>query len=106
MLPSLILLFARVGSSRVSVKEAPPLLLLIGDLPPVTKLLTAAFLLYSSSTSRLFLFRINIKIPPAIAAATTTPTTTPATMPALFGPDDFFSANAEAELDAAAALDA
>lgn len=97
---------ARVGSSRVSVNDAPPLLLLIGDLPPVTKLLTAAFLLYSSSTSRLFRLRINMKIPPAMAAATNTPTTTPAAMPALFGPDECFSASAEAELDAAAASDA
>jgi len=68
-------------------EEAPPLLL--GGLPPATKLATAAFLLYSSSTSRLFLLRMKRKAPPAIAAMATRPTTTPAAMPALLGPLDF-----------------
>jgi len=66
--------------------EAPPLLV---GLPPATKLATAAFLLYSSSTSRLFLLRMKRKAPPAIAAMATIPTTTPAAMPALLGPLDF-----------------
>jgi len=77
--------------------ESPPLL--VGGLPPPMKLLTAAFLLYSSSTSRLFLFRMNRKIPPAIALRATIPTTTPAAMPALLGPplDDAGLAEALAE---------
>jgi hypothetical protein len=85
------------------VNEAPPLL--TGDFPPAAKLLTAAFLLYSSSTSRLLRLRIQMKMPPAIAEAASAPTTTPAAMPALFGPEDFFSViAAAAELEAAAAL--
>jgi len=64
--------------------EAPPLLL--GGFPPAMKLLTAAFRLYSSSISRLFLLRKKRKTPPAIAATATSPTTTPAAMPALLGP--------------------
>lgn len=72
------------GSRRVSVNEEPPLL--PGGLPPAMKLLTAAFLLYSSSTSRLLLFRMKRYTPPEIAATATIPTTTPAAMPALLGP--------------------
>ena len=77
--------------------ESPELL--VGGLPPPMKLLTAAFLLYSSSTSRLFLFRIKRKIPPAIAPIATIPTTTPAAMPALLGPplDDAGLAEAVAD---------
>lgn len=67
-------------------EEAPPLL--VGGLPPLMKLLTAAFLLYSSSTSRLRLFLTKIYPPPAIAAIATMPITTPAAMPALLGPEE------------------
>lgn len=67
-------------------EEAPPLLL--GGLPLWMKLLTAAFLLYSSSTSRLFLFLMKTNTPPAIAAIATMPITTPAAIPALFGPEE------------------
>jgi hypothetical protein len=66
-------------------EDAPPLLV---GLPPAMKLLTAAFLLYSSSTSRLCLFRMKRKMPPAIAAMATIPTTTPAAIPALLGPPE------------------
>jgi len=69
----------------VSVSDEAPLLL-VGGLPPAMKLLTAAFLLYSSSISRLFLLRMKRKAPPTIAATATIPTTTPAAMPALLGP--------------------
>lgn len=65
-------------------EEAPPLL--AGDLEPLIKLLTAAFLLCSSSIARLFLLRRNKKTPPAIAAIITIPTTTPAAMAALLEP--------------------
>jgi len=75
-------------------EETPPLL--DGGLPPPIKLLTAAFLLYSSSTSRLCLFLMNRYAPPAMAARTTIPITTPAAIPALLGPEEDF------ELDAAA----
>ena len=70
------------GSSRVSNEDPPALL---GVLPPLTKLLTAAFLRYSSSTARRFRWRTKTKIPPAAAAITTIPTTTPATIAALLG---------------------
>jgi len=88
MLPSLILRWAMTaGSRRISLNdEVPPLLL--GGLPPLIKLLTAAFLLYSSSTARLRLFLMNRYRPPAIAAMATIPMTTPAAIPALFGPED------------------
>jgi len=77
--------------------EAPPLL--VGGLPPpAMKVLTAAFLLYSSSTSRLFLFRMNRYNPPAIALMATMPTTTPAAMAALLGPP-FAWGDAEALAD-------
>jgi hypothetical protein len=74
------------GSRRVSLNdEAPPLL--VARFPPLAiKLLTAAFLRYSSSTCRLFWLRTNINTPPAMAAIATIPTTTPAAMAALFGP--------------------
>ena len=65
-------------------EEPPPLL--VGGLPPAMKLLTAAFLLYSSSISRLFWLRMKRKTPPAIAPMAAIPTTTPAAMPALLGP--------------------
>lgn len=65
-------------------EEAPPLL--VGGLPPAMNWLTAAFLLYSSSTSRLLLLRTKRYTPPAIAQIATIPTTTPAAMPALLGP--------------------
>jgi hypothetical protein len=71
------------GSRRVSAKELPPLL--PGGLPPLMKLLTAAFLRYSSSTSRLLRLRMNKKMPPAIPAIATNPITTPAAIPALLG---------------------
>jgi len=69
------------------VNESAPLL--AGGFPPLDmKLLAAALLRYSSSTPRLFLLRIRMKIPPAMAAIKTIPTTTPAAMAALFGPED------------------
>lgn len=75
------------GSRRISAnEEAPPLL--FGGFPPPIKLLTAAFLLYSSSTSRLRLFLMNTQTPPAMAARATIPITTPAAMPALLGPEE------------------
>jgi len=100
MLPSLILLWAiTAGSRRVSLSETPPLL--VGGLPPAMKLLTAAFLLYSSSTSRLFRLRKNRNAPPTIAEMTTMPTTTPAAMPVLLDPfDDDDDGNDESEVDA------
>jgi len=99
MLPSLILLWAiTAGSRRVSLSETPPLL--DGGLPPAMKLLAAAFLLYSSSTSRLFRLRKNRKAPPAIAEIATIPTTTPTAMPVLLGPpgDDGDDGNDELEV--------
>jgi hypothetical protein len=60
------------------------------------KLLTAAFLRYSSSTSRLFLLRIKRKTAPAMAEIATIPTTTPAAMAALFGPPPLLTAVADA----------
>lgn len=102
MLPSLILLWAITeGSRRVSLSETPPLL--VGGLPPEMKLLTAAFLLYSSSTSRLFRLRKNRNAPPTIAEIATIPTTTPAAMPVLLDPfddDDDDDGNDELEVDA------
>lgn len=72
------------GSRRRSANDAVPLL--PGGLPPpAIKLLTAAFLLYSSSTSRLLRLRIRREIPPAIAPMAVSPTTTPAAIPALLG---------------------
>jgi hypothetical protein len=68
------------------VNDESPALLVGGLPPPVMKLLTAAFLLYSSSTSRLFLFRMNKNSPPAITAMATMLTTTPTAMAALLGP--------------------
>ena len=56
-----------------------------GFAPPAIKLLTAAFLLYSSSTSRLLRFRTKRKAPPAITEIASSPTTTPIAMPALLG---------------------
>jgi len=88
MLPLLILRCATDGSRRVSLNESPDLL--PGGLEEM-KLLAAAFLRYSSSTSRLFLLRIKMKAAPAMAAMATIPTTTPAAMAALFGPEDLVS---------------
>lgn len=61
-------------------------LVVTGDLPPAMKLLTAAFLRYSSSTSRLLRLRTKKKIPPAIAATATNPATTPIAIPVLLTP--------------------
>lgn len=105
MLPSLILRWAITdGSNRVSLNDEAPPLLLGGFPPPAMKLLTAALRLYSSSTSRLFLLRMNKNAPPAIAAIATIPTTTPAAMPALLGLPELLAAMAVVEV-AAEALD-
>lgn len=98
MEPSLILRWAMTaGSRRMSLnEEAPPLLL--GGLPPWMKLLTAALRLYSSSTSRLFLFLTNMNAPPAMAAIATMPITTPAAIPALFGPEEDLDSDSDAEV--------
>lgn len=95
MLPSLILRCAMTGSRRVSNDDAPPLL--VGGFPLATKLLTAAFRLYSSSTARFLRWRKYKKPPPAAAAITTIPTTTPAAMAALFvpPPDDLLDPPAD-----------
>jgi hypothetical protein len=51
------------------------------------KELTAAFLLYSSSTWRFLRWRKKRNRPPTAAAIATKPTTTPAAIAALLGPD-------------------
>ncbi len=63
--------------------------LLPGGLPLLEmKLLTAAFLLYSSSTARLLRLRMNRNKAPAIAEITASPTTTPTATPVLLAPPD------------------
>ncbi len=75
------------GSRRVSVNDPPALL--PGGLPlPAIKLLTAAFLLYSSSTARLLRLRMNRNRTPATAEIAASPSTTPTAMPVLLAPPD------------------
>jgi hypothetical protein len=84
MLPSLIRLCVMMeGSRRESVADIPPEL--PGAFPPM-KLLIAACLLTSCSSSCLRFRLTNKNAPTPIAIAAITPTTTPAAMPALFGP--------------------
>jgi hypothetical protein len=85
MLPSLILLWVMMtGSSLLSGLEPAEL----PGLPPLMKALTAACLLYSSSTSRRRFALMKNQAPPAIAAIAMIPTTTPAAMPAVLGPEE------------------
>ena len=94
MLPSLILLWViMTGSSLLSGLELAEL----PGLPPLMKELTAACLLYSSSTSRRALALKKNQIAPAIAAIAMIPTTTPAAMPAVFGPEELLFALAVLE---------
>lgn len=70
---------------RGSLNE--PLPAVLGALPPAMKLLTAAFRAYSSSISRLRLWRMNNHTPPATAAIKAKPTTSPPAIAALLVPD-------------------